>query len=323
LGKDRAIWTKTFYSLKIILLNQSLAKFCGGIRITMPLDRLNRFLEWRLTSAGSNFKGHDAGVQILDSFCIILPMIAFLSPVTVYYSVFFGRKVGSQTVERERSDENALPIPPLPVTSQLLNCFLFGIYAHYTWEVTLLIPNATGAVMGLVFVALYPFGMSSKFRNQYVMQVGLVVLVGAVSVVSLYSFNLPSVPSDIGMVIGVIMSCYPVPVMVRAVKTQNSGILGSVWMNFAMFCCCGSWVVHAGVVHFDPTVFVANLAGVLAQGLSLCIHFSMSGKEPLGESDINLNDGTWSAWFLVTFEGARSGGAREDAVTDQTPLLKG
>jgi hypothetical protein len=107
------------------------------------------------------------------------------------------------------------------------------------------------------------------------------------------------------MVIGAIMSCYPVPMMIRAIKTQNARLLGSVWMNFAMFAMCLVWVIHAIFVRFDSHVLIANVFGVIAQLVSLWIHLLLREKEPLQPSEINLNDGTWSSWFLVRVEGFR------------------
>jgi hypothetical protein len=246
------------------------------------------FLERLLTPTQQNeFQSDDAGVRVLAYLCVILPMIAFLSPVTVYYSVFSGRNDASQNAEDEHNDEDALSIPPLPVTSQLLNCFLFGMYAHYTGKWTLLIPNVIGGVLGLVFVALYPFRMSLEFRNQYLWQIGFLVLVGVVAAVALYGYGLPEVPANIGMVIGVIMSCYPLAVMARAVKTRDAAILGSVPMNLAMLGCCASWVVHASAVDFDHAVLTVNVAGVLVQTVALCVHFCLRGKEPQDGSDVN------------------------------------
>lgn len=273
----------------------------------MSVFEINNFLERSFTSRRPNeFQSDDTGVRVLAYSCIIFPIIAFLSPVTIYYGVFLGRKDASENAG-DAGEENKLSMPPLLVSSMFLNCFLFGIYAQYTGNLTLVIPNAAGAVLGLVFMVLYPFGMKATFRDEYFYQLGFVGLVGAFAAVALYGYGKPSVPSNVGMVIGVIMCCYPMPVMVRAVRTQDAGLLGSVWMNFAMLCCCSSWVVHASVVNFDHTVLIVNIVGVLVQTASLCIHVALHGKEPLDEGEVDL----------------KPGGAREDEATESTPLAKG
>merc|ERR1711904_150667 len=117
-------------------------------------------------------------------------------------------------------------MPPLPVTSQTLNCFLFGIYAQYTQQGTLLIPNGTGFVLGLTWVVIYPLRMdSSVHKSAYLRQIACLIAVSVVATIALYYFHCPAVPSSIGMVSGVLMSCYPVPVMLQAIQEKNAELL--------------------------------------------------------------------------------------------------
>merc|ERR1711924_241835 len=69
---------------------------------------------------------------------------------------------------------------------------------------------------------------------------------------------------------------------------------------------CVTWVIHALAVRFDSHVLIANIFGVLAQLVALWIHLALRNREPLHASEINLNDGTWSSWFLVRVEGYRT-----------------
>lgn len=215
-------------------------------------------------------------------------MIAFLSPATVFWTAFWS----------SAPTKRVISIPPLPLTSQTLNCFLFGVYAQYcvyvkeppdTQKSTLFVPNALGFGAGVLWLALYACGTFPEgetgqlWRRSCLVQVGVLAVMGSFAAYAAYGLGNPDIPSTMGMLVGVVMSCYPVPEMVRAITERNGGILGSVAMNAAMLGCCGFWVLHSSVVDFDATVLIANGAGVCAQLGSLGIHaYLYSQRRELG-----------------------------------------
>jgi len=67
--------------------------------------------------------------------------------------------------------------------------------------------------------------------------------------------------------------------MITAVETRNATLLGSKYMNLAMFVCCGAWVIHSSpLVEFDGFVLTGNCAGVIVQGGALFIRVYLYQK---------------------------------------------
>ena len=244
-------------------------------------------------------------VQVLEFLCVALPMLAFFSPVTVFYRAFTNKK--SKTNDTNTENEMKIQMPPLAVTSQFLNCFLFGIFALHEKDTVLLLPNAVGCVLGFIFTFLYAFKTTDYYATQYKIQVIASLAIALFAAIACFGYDSGAIPSNIGMVAGVFMAAYPAPAMARALRTNNPALLGSLWMNLAMFCCCLSWVIRSTAVEFQIAVLVSNGAGVLAQSGALLIRFLRRGSEVIKDEDLDLNDGSFSSWFIKFVEGGGNG----------------
>jgi len=63
---------------------------------------------------------------------------------------------------------------------------------------------------------------------------------------------------------------YPLPVIKRAWESREAALLGSTFMNLAMFLCCISWTIHSSpYVEYDIFVLTGNVCGVVVQGAAL------------------------------------------------------
>jgi hypothetical protein len=205
-------------------------------------------------------------LQLLNVLCVCLPVVAFASPCTVFGPVFCGRRSEAKRV---------IEMPPLALTSQMVQCYLFAIYAFSMGNmVTLLIPNVTGFALGLMWSTLYPLRMTNENYRAWKRQcIGALICMAACTLFS-FGRNNPYVASSLAAGVGIIMCTYPLSSMKRTLETSNPALLGSVYMNVAMLACCSSWVVHASpLVQFDGFVLISNGAGVLVQGSALLLRF--------------------------------------------------
>jgi hypothetical protein len=67
--------------------------------------------------------------------------------------------------------------------------------------------------------------------------------------------------------------------MRKTLQSKNTALLGSVYMNAAMFSCTAAWVIHSSPwVQFDIFVLVSNSAGVLVQGAALILRIYLQRK---------------------------------------------
>jgi hypothetical protein len=202
-----------------------------------------------------------AWATLLDVLCTILPIITFASPATVFLSVF----------KSSSSREDVIEMPPLAVTTQMLQCYLFAIYAHHLQMWTLFIPNTVGFLLGFIWSTMYPLKVTSDpgFRLQWQIQYTISLLVMLMG--SLTIQRMPHLSSTIAAAVGVLMCTYPLPSMRRAYKENNANLMGSAFMNFTMLTTCFVWVVHSSpIVEYDVFVLVSNAAGVVVQG-SACV----------------------------------------------------
>lgn len=200
---------------------------------------------------------------VLNILCTLLPIITFASPATVFLPILL------QSSSRSNQNNNAIEMPPLALTTQMLQCFLFAIYAHHLNMQTLFIPNIAGFLLGFAWSTIYPFkvvvtsdnGLRRQWRVQYTISI-LLMMLGASTIRSV-----PYLSSTIAAAVGVLMCTYPLPSMHQAYKTNNSNLMGSSLMNITMFATCLAWVVHSSwLVEYDVFVLVSNASGVVVQG---------------------------------------------------------
>lgn len=123
---------------------------------------------------GSDSRDAPSGVlAVLDILCMVLPIILFLTPVTVFWEA--------------RKTQRRVEMPPLALTSQLIQCYLWIIYASGWEEAVMLIPNVIGAGLAAIFLVLYQRSMNPIFQRQFRSQtLGCVVVGFCVRTVSSY-----------------------------------------------------------------------------------------------------------------------------------------
>ena len=82
-------------------------------------------------------------ITLLNALCTILPIVAFASPATVLLP-------GIAECGRRRPDGEHGPIEmaPLALTTQMLQCFLFGIYALRESMMTLVGARVRAGLVG-------------------------------------------------------------------------------------------------------------------------------------------------------------------------------
>ena len=170
-------------------------------------------------------------------------------------------------------------MPPLALTTQMLQCFLFTIYAHRIRMWTLFIPSAVGFILGFIWSTLYPCkvapdgGLRLQWQMQY--SISLLLLLGSLTV-----RKLPHLTSTIATAAALLSFTYPLQSMREAYTQKNSSLMGSFAMNATMFLTCFVWVLHSSpFVEYDIYVFVSNVAGVIVQGSALILRIVISRKK--------------------------------------------
>mmetsp|Transcript_18859 Transcript_18859/g.33896 ORF Transcript_18859/g.33896 Transcript_18859/m.33896 type:complete len:254 (-) Transcript_18859:355-1116(-) len=220
-----------------------------------------------------------AWITLLDLSCEILPIITFVSPATIFLPVLLKQQQRptnnpghDHQVNDNTNNATCIEMPPLALTTQMLQCFLWGIYAHQLHMMTLLIPNVFGFLLGFIWCTIYPFkvvstgGLRTQWQMQYAISWGFMVL-GLLTV-----RKMPYLSSTIAAGVGVLMCTYPLPSMHQALNEKNSNLMGSTVMNCCMFANCVVWLIHSSWwVEYDIFLIVANTAGVIVQAGALTV----------------------------------------------------
>ena len=169
-------------------------------------------------------------------------------------------------------------MPPLALTTQMLQCFLFAIYAHHLRMWTLFIPSAVGFILGFIWSTLYPCkvapvgGLRLQWQMQYSISL-LLVLLGSLTI-----RRMPHLTSTIATAAALLSFTYPLQSMREAYTQKNSSLMGSFAMNATMCLTCFVWVLHSSpFVEYD--ILVSNVAGVIVQGSALILRIVISRKK--------------------------------------------
>lgn len=102
-------------------------------------------------------------LAILKVLCTLLPIITFASPATVFLPVLLNGD----------DNDGVIAMPPLALTTQMLQCFLFGIYAHHLQMWALFIPNVAGFLLGFLWSTIYPLKLAAddnQLKTQWKVQ---------------------------------------------------------------------------------------------------------------------------------------------------------
>lgn len=171
-------------------------------------------------------------------------------------------------------------MPPLALTTQMLQCYLFAIYAHHIRMWTLFIPSAVGFTLGLTWSTLYPCKVAPDggLRLQWQMQCSvslLLVLLGSFTI-----RRMPHLTSTMATAAALLSFTYPMQSMREAYTQKNTNLMGSAAMNSTMFLTCFVWVIHSSsLVEYDIFVLIYNFAGVIVQGSALILRIVISRKK--------------------------------------------
>ncbi|CAD7944068.1 unnamed protein product [Amoebophrya sp. A120] len=266
---------------------------------------------------------------LLDSLCMFLPFFMFLSPgVSVFYPAWKQADRNSANAGGVGGSAGAsFSLPPLPLTSQTTQCFLwllFGLHLSKDAQPVVLIPNVVGLVLGVVYLYLYPKFLGSAasnsptvslFKQQYRLQMNLVILIAVIGVVLhwmafVFEQNTMEIANGaagrgattsssseasssgsknpqsnvahdtigyLACLIGLLLLTSPLFVIQQALETGNPQVMGSFVMNLFSFSCAFVWTIQGVLINQKP-VLIQNFCGTVANGLALAVRWYLEVK---------------------------------------------
>jgi len=222
--------------------------------------------------------------SMLHMGCSCLPVVFFLSPVTVFWPAWWQNK--------------RVQLPPLHLCAQLTQCFVWLIYAldvttaaGKTGDVTMIIPNAIGISLGLVWLVLYSgFYSPELYRRQFFAELAMTMLI-CITVCLIHTHHVTI--GYIGMCAGLCMLASPAFVTWKVWQTKNLALMGSLTMNLVGLMTTTCWSTRAFLIMGEAEGFpvaVQNVSGFVANLVALTLRVTYRNEVPATVEECPLDD---------------------------------
>ncbi|CAD7965529.1 unnamed protein product [Amoebophrya sp. A25] len=268
---------------------------------------------------------------VVDLVCAVSPIFMFIAPATLFQPVLCpgcctrrnrhssdneldgddtppstSSPTGKGSHSHEKSTTQKVEMPPLPLTSQLLNCTVWLLYCILEGIIPGVIPNAFGVVFAFIFVMLYiPHYKVQLYRSQLRCQLAVTAIFSALLATLFIAAlvqggtqreALSAIIGWMGFSICLLFLGYPLAAMFRAIILRNPEVLGSLAMALLTVLCTIAWTINAYVFLNDAPIFVANIIGIAIHSLSLTVRFACyRGMDVLRDTSTNGTKNTRSS----------------------------
>eukprot|EP01041_Mallomonas_annulata_P014044 gene14044-29891_t len=186
-----------------------------------------------------------------------------LAAINTAYSIWIGRSVGK--------------LSPLPFVSLVINCVVWSIYGFLKSDMTVLLPNFSGLIVGVGCSLVYHKFCISPPLKLYSIGLGIVFI-------ALYfaANNNSKNVGLIGCVLGLVVMGSPLATL-RTVLTEQSTAALPFWTSLSGWMNSLSWLAYGVFIAKDPIIYVPNILGFLLASiqLSLFIIFGMPPQSKL------------------------------------------
>mmetsp|Transcript_12371 Transcript_12371/g.18131 ORF Transcript_12371/g.18131 Transcript_12371/m.18131 type:complete len:275 (+) Transcript_12371:180-1004(+) len=164
-------------------------------------------------------------------------------------------------------------LSPLPFTSLVVNCFVWTLYGILRKDLTVLVPNAYGIVMGLIGVVTY-----QNYSQQLHTKLYTAAMIISATAYKLFLNKNPSRIGLIGCSLAVILSGSPLATVGTVLKDKSTAALPfltsfATWLN--AFC----WLSYGILVAHDVMIFGPNGMGFALASIQM-VMFVLFGLPP-------------------------------------------
>lgn len=198
---------------------------------------------------------------------------------------FFSLQLSGLKTVREIKRTGAVgALDPLPFVSLYTNCLVWSLYGGLLGDLTVLLPNLTGAMFGLYYTSVYRRYAERSLLPYYA---GSGAIVGGVGLAAL-TMQPASAATVIGLTgctLAVILMASPLATMRTVIASRNTSSMPFA-TSVAGFLNASSWAAYGLLVANDPMIYAPNLLGLAASSVGLGlfarygIHTNSAGSLP-------------------------------------------
>lgn len=200
---------------------------------------------------------------------MIATTLRFAGPV-----MFTGMQISSlRTALGIQKAKSTGDLSPLPFTSLAVNCFVWTLYGILQKDLTVLIPNAYGTVMGSIAAVIYQKYSERMHTKLYA--------AGALMCAAAFKLFLEKNPSKIGLIgcsLAVLVCGSPLATLGTVLKNKSTASLPfansfTTWLNALCWFSYGILVAH------DIMIFGPNGVGLALASVQMLM-FALFGLPP-------------------------------------------
>jgi len=201
---------------------------------------------------------------------IVSPFIKQFLAIAPPACFFFLQISGLKTVSIIKQAKKTGDLSPLPFVSLYTNCIVWSLYGFFQNDMTVMLPNVSGALFGLYYTYVYNKYNTGAPLTPYF--AGSTAIIGGVAGAAL-TLDPATAATGIGLTgctLAVILMSSPLATISTVIKDKNTAALPFA-PSLATFLNALSWSGYGWIVAGDPMIVVPNLLGLAASVVQLSL----------------------------------------------------
>jgi len=262
----------------------SLASSRSRSFFTLPLSDTIPFISDQLEKKGSA-NDHFSKLITLPAAPLVSPVVKQFLAIAPPACFFFLQTSGLKTVSLIKKAKKTGDLSPLPFVSLYTNCIVWSLYGFLQNDMTVMLPNVSGALFGLYYTYVYhKYNTGPSLAPYYF---GSTAIIGGVAGAAL-TLDPATAATGIGLTgctLAVILMSSPLATIKTVIKDKNTAALPFA-PSFATFLNAVSWSSYGWIVAGDPMIVAPNLLGLAASlvQLSLFVKYGLPPAAPTSAS---------------------------------------
>lgn len=170
-----------------------------------------------------------------------------------------------QTAMNIYHNKSDLQLSPLPFVSLLTNCAVMSLYGLLKSMNTVLIPNFTGLISGIICTVLFQMYTKETKKEIFILSVLILTLTAYFAYLNLiHNIGL------LGVLLSIILMGSPLATLGTVIKEKSTNSLPFL-TSVTTFLNALSWALYGMVEANDPIIYIPNLIGLFLA----CIQLSL------------------------------------------------
>lgn len=213
-------------------------------------------------SSSGSFSSYALGAEaLLGALPSLADILRVLGP-----SLSIGMQISTLiTAYQIHKSKSVGQLSSLPFITLFVNSYAWTLYGYFKDDLSIWVPNATGAAVGLISQVAFHTHSKEKPYSSYVISVALVVLL---TVFALLGSD--SMLGTCGCVLSILVTASPLAVIRTVIREKSTAALPFA-TSVILFVSSASWMTYGWMVVRDPLIFIPNLLSTVLTVFQLAL----------------------------------------------------